>query len=170
MIWPHLSVLLASLLLVTMGYWRRRQSRRLTSWEKISSSIRSNSEIEQAVDRFRWKSEVTVEMNEIWEVISGPSGLANIYHNAGVYAKLADYASQHTSNIPDDVIEEIYTEATQIRVMVVFALASYLTLRTVSSRVNTFRAVQLYSGMTKRLTDLFQESCPTLFPKLMEVM
>lgn len=170
MIWPHLSVLIASLFLVGMGYWRHQQSKRLTSWESITMSIRSNAEIERAVDRFGWKSDLKAGTSEIWECIGGATGLANMYHNAGIYAKLADYVMQHTSSIPKTVIEEIYTEAAQIRLLVIFALANYLLLRSASSQVNAYRAVQLYSDMAKHLTTVFQESCPTLFPKLMEVL
>ncbi len=170
MIWPHISVLLASLFLVGMGYWRRLQSKRLTSWESITASIRSNAEIEHAVDRFGWKADLKVGTNEIWDCIGGTTGLANMYHNAGVYAKLADYVMQHTSSIPKTVIEEIYTEATQVRLLVIFALASYLVFRTTSSQVNAYRAVQLYSSMAQHLATVFQESCPALFPRLMEVL
>src|SRR5262245_36619480 len=109
MISPHISVLIASLFLTGMGYWRRCISKRFTTWEAITASIRSNAEIEQAVERFGWKAEVSVGSGEIWERIGGTTGLANMYHNAGVYAKLADYVMQHTSSIPKTVIEEIYT-------------------------------------------------------------
>lgn len=170
MIWPHLAVLLASLFLAAMGFWRRRQSKRLTTWESITMSIRSNVEIERVVDRFGWKAELSAGSNEIWDCIGGPAGLASMYHNAGIYAKLADYVLQHTSNIPKSVVEEIYTEAAQVRLLVIFALANYLLLRTTSSHVNAYRAVQLYSEMAKHLTEVFQESCPTFFPRLMEVL
>lgn len=170
MIWPHISVLLASLFLVGMGYWRRYQSKRRVSWESITASIRSNAEIEHVVDRFGWRADLTVGSSKIWEGIGGPTGLANMYHNAGVYAQLADYAMQHTSSIPKTVIEEIYTEATQVRLLVIFALASYLVFRTTSSQVNAYRAVQLYSSMAQHLASIFQENCPALFPKLMEVL
>lgn len=170
MIWPHLSVLIASLFLVGMGYWRRKQSNRLTSWESITASIRSNAEIEKVVDRFGWKTDLNVGTAEVWERIGGASGLANMYYNAGIYAKLADYVMQHTSSIPKNVIEEIYTEAAQVRLLVIFALASYLVFRTTSSQVNAYRAVQLYCGMAQHLTAVFQESCPALFPKFMEAL
>jgi hypothetical protein len=170
MMWPHILVLIATLFLSGMGYWKRCLSKRLTSWEAITASIRSNAGIEQAVERFGWKAEVTVGTGEIWERIGGATGLANMYHNAGVYARLADYVMQHTSSIPKTVIEEIYTEATQVRVLVVFALASYLAFRPTSTYVNAYRAVQLYSAMAQHLTTVFRERCPSHFPKLMEVL
>lgn len=170
MIWPHLSVLIASMFLVVMGYWRRRQSRRLKSWEELAASIRSNAGVDSSVDRYGWNADITVSKEEIWERIGGATGLANIFHNAGIYAKLADYAMQHTSSIPEDVIEEIYTEATQVRLMVVFALASYLIFRTTSCQVNAYRSVQLYCAMTQHLTTTFQSNCPRFVPKLMEAL
>lgn len=165
-VWPQFLVFLAALLLMAMGYCRRLRSKRLTSWEALAAAIRPNAAIHDALDYIRQDSSEEINYQPNW---SGIRNLMDLYHNAGIYAKLADYASQHASGIPPSVIEALYTEAMQIRLLALSAILSRFTCRIVSCRLNSYRALELYEGMTQHITALFQENCPVLMPEWTEI-
>ncbi len=166
-IWPQFLVLLTAALLLGLGYWRRMCSKHLSSWGALTAEIRDTAEIHQETNSIRGNLSSGFRKPILWPSFRN---LADLYHNAGVYAKLADYASQHASGIPPAIIEELYTEATQVRLLILSAMISRLTHRLVPYRLNSLRALELYAGMKQHVTALLQESCPQFGLDLMEVL
>lgn len=169
-LWPQFFVLAAALLLAGMKGWQKLDHRHDTSWEALNASIRSSdtlhrilNSIRSAPDTKRHKDILCAEKVRIRD-------LSRLYHNAGIYAKLAQQVPQRTSNISETIIDEIAAEAAQVRLLVIFALSCHLIFRKTSCQVNTFRAIQLYGEMTEHLTSIYQENHSGAFPNLTEAV
>ncbi|HEU4981851.1 MAG TPA: hypothetical protein VFT88_04145, partial [Acidobacteriaceae bacterium] len=92
--------------------------------------------------------------------------------NAGVLMELVDYASRHGGEaIPEMLIEELRSDALQLRMAVLVALLRYGVSRSgVSASVNAHRAACAYGSMLAHMTSLFQEHSTLFFPRFLEAM
>lgn len=164
------------LLAIVSGYvylaarWnaKRRGSRKL-DWQALANDVRSNAEIEELAPNFRWTEMRRFEQDRLWERI-GLRGLWDVYHNAGVYLRMVDFAVASGARLPEKVIEELQSDALQLRLCILLAIAQWMFSRSVASAVNCNKAVSLYCGIAHRLTITFQECRPDLFPSLMEAL
>ena len=123
--------------------------RRAKSWEGIISQLRCNDwGIEEISERFLYKSEVQVTPKDVWQRIHGCKGLWAMYKNSPVLVQLADYAAEHGDGVDQELLEGLRSDAFQIRLCVLLALAQYLlSSSTVGASVNAHRAVATYSAM-----------------------
>jgi hypothetical protein len=172
---PLIQVLLTALMLAYAGYWRRRQTkRRSETWDDIVCKLRPNDwGYEDVAHRYLYSDRVDATPENIWQRISGAKGLWAMYVNAPVLVQLADYASQHAdgTQVPEEVLEGIRSDAFQIRMCVLMALAQHLLSRsTVASRVSAHRATVAYTAMLARITAAFQDHSALLFPKFLDAM
>lgn len=175
MILPILQVLATALMLAYAGYWRRRQSkRRSESWDQIILKLRPNDwGLEEVADRYLYSPGINATPEDVWNRISGAKGLWAMYTNASVLVQLADYASEHGdgTQIPEALLESIRTDAFQIRMSVLRALAQHvLSKSSAAAAVNAHRATATYSSMLARTTELFQDYSAPLFPRFLEAM
>lgn len=168
---PILLVLVVSLYALVAARWgmRRRRSSKM-DWNSLVSSIRSNGHVEDIVPGFRWSEAHTFDHEDLWKRLDGAQGLWTIYHNAGVYVQLADFARSSGASIPENIIEEIHSDALQLRLCVLLALSQYVMSRSVASGIHCTKALTLYCGIASRLTSAFQNFRPELFPDLMQAM
>ncbi|AXC09827.1 hypothetical protein ACPOL_0450 [Acidisarcina polymorpha] len=96
-----------------------------------------------------------------------------MYSNAPVLVQLADYASEHADRgaIPEEVLESIRSDAFQIRICVLIALAQHVfSQSSVAARISAHRATVAYTAMLARMTSTFQEHSALLFPKFLDAM
>jgi hypothetical protein len=166
-------ILLAVSLLVLVGLWRRQQAKRKErSWEQIVSALRANDwGLEEVSDRYLYRGGIKATPADIWSRIDGARGLWAMYCNAPLLLQLADYAAEHGTDPDEMLLEGLRSDAFQIRLCVLVALAKYaLSHSTIGASVNAHRATALYSEMLARLTTLFQESAGQLFPRYLEAM
>ena len=168
---PILLVGVISLYALLAARWssRRRHSTQM-DWNLLVASIRSNGHVEEIVPGFRWSEKHIFEHDHLWRRLQGAQGLWDIYHNAGVYVRLADFALASEAAIPESVMEQIHSDALQLRVCVLLAISQYVMSRTVASSIHCAKALTLYCGIASRLTAAFQNFRPELFPDLMEAM
>jgi len=69
------------------------------------------------------------------------------------------------------VLETLRSDAMQIRLCVLMALAQYgLSQATAGVKVNAFRAANLYSGMAARMTILLQDHAAVVLPDFVAAM
>jgi hypothetical protein len=172
---PLIQVLLTAVMLAYAGYWRRRQSkRRSETWDDIVSKLRPNDwGYESVAHRYLYSDQVNATPEDIWPRISGAKGLWAMYVNAPVLVQLADYASEHGdgTQIPEELLEGIRTDAFHIRMCVLMALAQHVFSRSsVAARVSAHRATVAYTAMLARITATFQDHSTLLFPKFLDAM
>jgi hypothetical protein len=173
MIVPLIQVTLTALLIAYAGFWRRQQmKRRAKSWNGIISQLRCNDwGIEEISERFLYKSEVQVTPKDVWARIQGCKGLWAMYKNSPVLVQLADYAAEHGEGVDEVLLEGLRSDAFQIRVYVLLALAQYLfSPSSVGASVNAHRAVATYSALLVRLTAFIQEYSTPLFSSYLDAV
>lgn len=155
-------------------YWRRNQAKRhAADWNSIVSRLRSNSEFSfsEVTDRYLYSHKINATPADIWRRIDGANGLWAMYINAGVLMELADYATEHGQDVPEQLIEELRSDALQLRMAVLISLVKYGFSRSgVAASVHAHRAASAYSAMLAHMTTLFQEHSALYFPRFLEAM
>ena len=173
MILPLFQVLITALVLAYAGYWRKRQmSRRNSSWAGIVSKLSPNDwGFEGVAERYLYGEGIRATPQDIWERIHGAKGLWAMYRNSSVLLQLADYASEHGEGVSEELLEGLRSDAVQIRMCVLMALAQHVVTRSsVAASVNAHRATNTYSILLARTTALFQEHSAMLFPDFLQAM
>ena len=145
---------------------------RAKSWDGIISQLRCNDwGIEEISERFLYKSEVQVTPKDVWQRIHGCKGLWAMYKNSPVLVQLADYAAEHGEGVNVEMLEGLRSDAFQIRLCVMLALAQYvLSASSVGASVNAHRAVATYSALMVNLTAFIQEYSTSLFPSYLDAV
>ena len=78
---------------------------------------------------------------------------------------------EYSFSIRDSQLESLRSDAVQIRVCVLMALAQYaFSQASEGVRVNAFRAAGLYTGMAARMTQLLQENAALILPDFVAAM
>jgi hypothetical protein len=174
MILPIISIASVLLMAAYAVYWRRNQAkRRAADWDTIVGRLRSNSEFgfSEITDRYLYSDEINATPADIWRRIDGANGLWAMFTNAGVLMELADYATEHGQDVPEQLIEELRSDALQLRIAVMISLTKYAFSRSgVAASVHAHRAASAYSGMLAHMTTLFQEHSALYFPRFLESM
>jgi hypothetical protein len=109
--------------------------------------------------------------DETWEQIQGARGLCAMYRNAGVMLQMADYAARNSDSIDLDLLAALRSDAVQIRIGVLKALAQFAFNRASESvRMNAFQVASMYTGMAARMAQLLQASAPDMLPDFVAAM
>jgi hypothetical protein len=147
---------------------RRRNAQ---TWESLLASLRPDWSARELSDHFLWKEGLSTTPEEAWKRMEGPKGLWAIYQNARVMLEMADFAAKHCEGVDRLLVETLHSDAMQIRVCVLTALAQYaFTQASEGVRVNAFRAASMYTGMAARTTQLLQEHAAVLVPDFVAAM
>jgi hypothetical protein len=152
--------------------WRASARRRSAqTWDSLLAKLRPDWSARELSDQFLWKEGLSTTPEDAWKRMEGPKGLWVIYQNARVMLEMADYASRHCEGVDRLLIETLHSDAMQIRVCVLSALAQYaFTQASEGVRVNAFRAASMYTGMAARMTQLLQEHAAVLVPDFVAAM
>jgi hypothetical protein len=152
--------------------WRASAKRRnAQTWDSLLAKLRPDWSARELSDQFLWKEGLSTTPEEAWKRMEGPKGLWVIYQNARVMLEMADYASRHCEGVDRLLVETLHSDAMQIRVCVLSALAQYaFTQASEGVRVNAFRAASMYTGMAARMTQLLQEHAAVLVPDFVAAM
>jgi hypothetical protein len=152
--------------------WRRQTKRRNTqSWNSLLARLRPDWSARELSDQFLWKEGLNASPADCWQRMEGPKGLWVMHQNAQVMLEMADYAARNSDTVDRLLLETLRSDAMQIRVCVLTALAQYGFSRASEGvRVNAFRAATIYTGMAARMTQLLQEIAPVMVPDFVAAM
>lgn len=144
--------------IVRWGMWVHRRSNQ--SWESIAAHLEPG-----------WNSPAWTEIPETsestpeerWSRVNGARGLCTMYQNAKVMQEMASYASRQDSGIDPMLLAELRSDALQIRLLVVVALAQYA-MHQVNEEIcgKAGRAASIYQEMSQRMSDLLQVGTPAM--------
>jgi len=150
------------------GAVRRRNAQ---SWDSLLARLRPDWSARELSDHFLWKEGLNATPEDAWQRMEGPKGLWVMYQNAQVMMQMADFAAKNSDHVDRLLLETLRSDAMQIRVCVLMALAQYaFTKAGEGVRVNAFRAATMYTGMAARMTQLLQESAAVMVPDFVAAM
>jgi hypothetical protein len=152
--------------------WRTGLRRRTAqSWESLIARLRPEWSARELSDQFLWKEGLSSTPEDTWTRMHGPHGLWGMFQNVKVMLEMADYASRNSDNVDHLLLETLRSDAMQIRVCVMMALAQYaFSQASEGVRVNAFRAASMYTGMSARMTQLLQENAAVMVPDFVAAM
>ena len=172
MIFPLIQIATLVIVALYLGRWRESVRRRNSqSWDSLLLRLRPDWSARELSDHFLWKEGVNATPEETWKRIQGAHGLWAMYQNSRVMLEMADYAFRHCESANRELIETLRSDAMQIRVCVLMALAQYgFSKAGEGVRINAFRAATMYTGMAARMTQLLQENAPVMVPDFVAAM
>ena len=176
MLLPILQIAIVGAIFYYLSKWRAQMRRRnVQSWDCLLVRLRTDWSAGRLSDQFLWKEGITATHADIWDRVDGAHGLWAMYQNAGVMLEMADYASKHGSSGAAEVdpllLEALRSDAMQIRLCVLMALAQYgLSKATEGVCVNAYRAANHYSNMAARMMTLLQEHAAIVVPDYVAAM
>lgn len=172
MILPLLQIAVIAGIGYYLCLWHRNVRRRKTqTWDTLVARLRPEWSARELSERFLWKEGVNTTPDETWRRMEGPKGLWVMYQNARVMLEMANYASLNCPDIDRVLISTLHSDAMQIRVCVLAALAQYaFTAASEGVRINAYRAAQMYTGMAARMTGLLQDYAAVMVPDFVAAM
>jgi hypothetical protein len=152
--------------------WRKSLRRRnAQSWDSLLARLRPDWSARELSDHFLWKEGLSATPEDAWQRMEGPKGLWVMYQNAQVMLAMADYAARNSDSVDRLLLETLRSDAMQIRVCVLMALAQYgFSKASEGVRINAFRAATMYTGMAARMTQLLQENAAGIVPDFVAAM
>ena len=152
--------------------WRAGVKRRNSqSWETLLARLRPDWSARELCEQFLWKEGLNATAEDTWLRMEGPKGLWVMYQNAGTMLEMANFAAHSCDGVDRLLVETLHSDAMQIRVCVLAALAQYaFTQASEGVRVNAYRAASMYTGMAARMTQLLQESAAGVVPDFVAAM
>jgi len=155
-----------------LGRWRIAVRRRnIQSWDSMLARLRPDWSARELSDHFLWKEGLSATPEDAWQRMEGPKGLWAMYQNTRVMLEMADYAAKNSEGVDRLLIETLHSDAMQIRLCVLMALAQYaFTQASEGVRVNAFRAASMYTGMAARMMQLLQEHAAVILPDFVAAM
>lgn len=172
MMLPLLQIALISAVAYYLCRWRQSVRRRNSqTWESLLSEIRQDWSARELSERYLWREGLDATPEQTWRSMEGPKGLWVMFQNARILMEMADFAAKHCEGVDPVLVSTLHSDALQIRVCVLAALAQYaLTAAGEGVRVHAFRAAQLYSGMAARTTQLLQIHAADMVPDFVAAM
>jgi hypothetical protein len=172
MILPLLQLAAIAAVAFYLGCWHDRNRRRNSqSWESLLARLRPDWSAREVSDHFLWQEGLSATPEDVWQRMKGPRGLWVMYQNARVMLEMADYAAQHCQGVDRVLVETLRSDAMQIRVCVLMALAQYgFSQASEGVRVNAYRAATVYTAMAARMTQLLQEHAAVIIPDFVAAM
>jgi hypothetical protein len=152
--------------------WRKAvRARNSQSWESLMAKLRPEWSARDLSDHFLWQEGLSATPEDAWQRMEGPKGLWVMYQNCKVMLEMADFAAKHCEGVDRLLVETLHSDAMQIRVCVLTALAQYaFTHASEGVRVNAFRAASMYTGMAARMTQLLQDYAAVQVPDFVAAM
>jgi hypothetical protein len=169
---PVLQIAAVIAVAVYLVRWRKGvKLRNSQTWDTLIARLRSDWSAHELSDHFLWQEGLSATPEEAWQRMEGPKGLWVMYQNARVMLEMADYAAKHCEGVDRLLIETLHSDALQIRVCVLMALAQYaFTQASEGVQVNASRAAQMYTGMAARTTQLLQNYAAGMVPDFVAAM
>lgn len=172
MLFPFLQIFVIVAIAVYLLYWCRGvRQQSAENWESLLARLRDDWSARRINENLLWKEDLTATPEDVWQKMDGPKGLLAMYQNARIMQRMASYAVRNCGEVDRLLVETIYSDAIQIRVCVLMALALYgFTKASEGVRINAYRAATLYSGMAARTTHLLQDNAANYIPDFVASM
>ena len=172
MILPLLQIAAIAVLAVCLQRFRAGMRRRSAqSWDSIVARLRLDSGIRRLGDQSVWNGDLNLTPAEKWQLIRGVHGLWTIYENARVMLEMADYAARNSDSVDLELLATLRSDAMQIRVCVLTALAQYAFSQVNESiSMNVSRAASTYTEMAGRTAELLQGNGENFVPNFVPAM
>jgi hypothetical protein len=172
MLLPLLQIVAITIAAICFSSWRTAMRRRnAQSWDAIVARMRPDPRTQSMGDESIWNGSMNVTPEEKWRLMRGAQGLWTIYENAGVMLEMADYTARNSNSVDLELLAAMRSDAMQIRVCVITALAKYaLSHVNESICVNVTRAANLYTEMTARTAELLQVNGRSMAPNFVPAM
>jgi hypothetical protein len=153
-------------------HWQKNvRARNAQTWETLLAKLRPEWSARELSDHFLWQEGLSATPEDAWQRMEGPKGLWVMYQNAAVMLQMADFAAKQCEGVDRLLIETLHSDALQIRVCVLTALAQYAFRHAGEGvRVNAYRAASMYTGMAARTTQLLQEYAAVMVPDFVAAM
>jgi hypothetical protein len=152
-------------------WWSGARRRNAQTWDILLARLRPDWSARELSDQFLWKEGLNATPEDAWLRMEGPKGLWVMYQNARTMIEMADYAAKNSDTVDRLLLETLRSDAMQIRVCVLTALAQYgFSKASEGVRVNAFRAATMYTGMAARMMQLLQENNPIMVPDFVAAM
>jgi hypothetical protein len=147
----------------------RRRNRQ--TWGSLMARLRPDWNSRELSDPTLWAEAHKATPEEKWQRIEGAKGLVAMFQNSSVMLEMADYAARNSDAVDSELLASLRSDAMQIRVSVLEALASYVFSQANESIcVNALRAASLYTDMTTRMTQLLQQNAAGMVPNFVAAM
>jgi len=172
MILPLLQVGAIATLAVCLQRFRAGMRRRSAeSWDSIVARLKLDCGIRRLGDQSVWNGDLKLTPAEKWQLIRGAHGLWTIYENARVMLEMADYAARNSDSVDVELIATLRSDAMQIRVCVLAALAKYA-FSEVNESISMYlsRAASTYTQMAGRTAELLQGNGENFVPNFVPAM
>jgi hypothetical protein len=155
---PLLQIVAITIVAICFSIWRSAMRRRnAQSWDAIVARMRPDPRAKSLADESIWNGSMRVTPEEKWNLMRGAQGLWAIYENARVMLEMADYAAKNSNTVDLELLAALRSDAMQIRVCVITALAKYAFSQVNESIcVNVTRAAAIYTDMTARTAELLK--------------
>ena len=153
-------------LAVYLACWRAAVlRRRAQTWDRLAAQLQPNWITQQLSRQCSWNETQDATPEEIWRRVHGAQGLWAMYENAGVMMGMADYAARVNESVDRELLETLRSDAMQIRICVLTALARYACSQVNESTcVSVSRAGAYYTDMTDRMAELMRVNGGALSP------
>jgi hypothetical protein len=172
MVLPVLQFVAVVAIALYLVRWRKNARRRnAQTWETLLARLRPEWSARELSDHFLWQEGLSTTPEDTWQRMEGMKGLWVIFQNAGVMLEMADFAAKNCEGVDRLLVETLHSDAMQIRVCVLTALAQYAFKHASEGvRVNAYRAASMYIGMAARTTQLLQEYAASTVPDFVAAM
>ena len=150
------------------GALRRRNAQ---SWESLVGRLRMDCGARMLGDQTIWNSDLKFTPEEKWQLVHGAQGLWTMYENARVMLEMADYAGRNSDTVDREMLAALRSDAMQIRVSVLTALAKYAFSHVNESiSANVTHAATMYTEMSARTAELLRVNGGEMLPNLVGAM
>ena len=147
---------------------RRRNAQ---SWESLVARLRLDCGARSLGDQSVWNNDLKVTPEEKWQLIHGAQGLWTMYENASVMLEMADYAARNSDSVDLEMLAALRSDAMQIRVSVLTALAKYAFSQVNESIcANVSHAASMYTEMSARTAELLRVNGRDMVPNFVPAM
>jgi hypothetical protein len=144
---------------VYLSLWRIRIHRQRTvAWDSLVAQLKpSGLGFELSHESIGDKDLITTPEDR-WHRIQDARGFWDMYENAGVMLNMADYAVRNGAAVDQELLAQLRSDATQIRISIFFALSQHaLCHATEEARVNIAHVTAIYEDMVSLMSGLVEE-------------
>ena len=153
------------------GFRAGMRRRNAQSWDSLMARLRLDLSVSRLADRSVWNGDLNVTPEEKWTLIRGARGLWTMYENARVMLEMADYAACNSDSVDSELLAALRSDAMQIRVCVLAALAKYAFSQVNESITeNVSRAASVYTEMAARTAEILQVNGREMVPNFVPAM
>ena len=172
MIFILLTIAAIAVVAIYLGRLRAAARRKdAQSWDSLMAQLRLDWSTRELSNGSLWNEGLSTTPEVAWQRMEGPKGLWVMYQNAQVMLAMADFAARNSDSVDRLLLETLRSDAMQIRVCVLMALAQYgFSKASEGVRINAFRAATMYTGMAARMTQLLQENAAGIVPDFVAAM